>query len=73
MQHECCECVERLKAENERLSKPQTCESLGYHICGSDNTEGKLRKALGWVRRNVRHTNWEYVIVMIDKALKDSK
>ena len=46
MQHEHCGCVERMKADNERLSKPQTCESLGYHICGSGNVEGKLRTAL---------------------------
>ncbi len=69
--------VERLKAENEKLSKPQTCESLGYHICGSGNVEGKLREALGLLRKHhlgtqliIKGSEHDNVMRVVDEALK---
>jgi len=58
---------ERLEREVERL-KDRVNELVGDKM-GKDFTNRELREALEWVRRNVRHTNWEYVVVMIDKAL----
>jgi len=67
--------VEKLKAENEKLKEKlnATKEALVEGATDFNEANKKLREALEWVGRNVRHATWEGVVQTVDNALKDSK